>query len=156
MQGELSRQANAVAASRKYQTKKAGSKRHVKKSIVQKATATASPTQSKELRYQEKKSAVVTAKAQAKFVATNETKDTNSGDQEHPSISIFDCSENGEAFDESAGADEESSGSASHEFDSTHNTSTTSQEENDEASESQSNSENFNGIEETKNEGDQI
>ena len=46
-----------------------------------------------------------------------------------PSVSIFDCSENEEAFNESAGAGEESSGSGSHEFDSTHNTSTTSQED---------------------------
>ena len=62
---------------------------------------------------------------------------------------MFDCSENEEAFNESARG-EESSASASHEFDSTHNTSTTSQEE-DAASDSQSQNNNLNGTKDSNN-----
>jgi len=146
MQGDLCRQANVVSGSKKHQSKKAGSRKNQKRPMPLKATATASPTQSKELRYQEKKSAVVTARASTKFVATNEfVREIGSGYQELPTVSTFDCSENEEAYNESAGAEEESSGSTSQEFDSTHNTSTTSQEEAG-AFDSQSNDDNSNGL----------
>lgn len=94
-----------------------------------KAAATASPTQTKDLKYQEKKSAVNSIKCSSKYAASNgQVRNMGMAHQETPSVSIFDYSENEENFNESGAVEEESS--ASQEYDSTHNTSTTSQDDN--------------------------
>ena len=80
---------------------------------------------------------------------TELSKEEGKGATEFKEISFFDCSENEESFIECAGADEHLSACASHrtESNSTHNTSTTTQEEDGDSIEnSESQCNNFNGL----------
>jgi hypothetical protein len=85
--------------------------------MTQIAAASTASLQSKEFKFQEKKSAVITCKKTMKFIATNGlTKEHGASAQEINGISFFECSENDDSCcsHRSAGAGEELSASGSH------------------------------------------